>query len=142
MSFNTAYLNTSTHGSKDFTAGLDEIVISMDIDWSDGVDRGTLSIPKHYAKVDVDSILANGEYQDFKRRSVFRFEFRPQFGFHLKPFEEHKDNLIGPMGNGVFAEVSSIITDQLSKMVGYPISKYIPVHDRYETQEMYDVLCR
>ena len=36
MSFNTAKLITSTYGSKGYTAGLDEIVISMDIDWSDG----------------------------------------------------------------------------------------------------------
>ena len=135
MAFNTAKLITSTYGSKDFTKGLDEIVISMDIDWSDGVDRGTLSIPKHYSKVDVDC-------PTFDNTTLYQFEFRPAFGFHLKPIEEHKGNLIGPMCNGVIAEVSSIITDQLSKMVGYPIGKYIPVHDRYETQEMYNTMCR
>ena len=135
MSFNIAYLNTSTHGSKDFTAGLDKIVISMNIDWSDGIDRGTLSIPKHYWTVDVDC-------PTFDNTTLYQFEFRPQFGFHLKPIEEHKGNLIGPMCNGVIAEVPSHLLNQLEKMVGYPISKYISVHDRYETQEMYNTMCR
>ena len=135
MSFNTAYLNTSKFGSQDFTKGLEEIVISMNIDWSDEVDRGTLSIPKHYSKIDIEDPV-------FDKKTLYQFEFRPQFGFHLKPIDEFKDNLIGPMCNGVIAEVSSCITDQLEKMVGYPIGKYIPVHDRYETQEVYDIMCR
>ena len=135
MSFNKAKLITSTHGGKGYTEGLDEIVIDMSIDWSDGVDRGTLSIPKHYSKTDVDC-------PEFDRSTLYQFEFRPQFGFHLKPIDEHKENLIGPMSNGVIAEVPSQLTRQLQKMVGYPISQYISVHDRYETQEMYDVLCR
>jgi len=135
MAFNTAHLITSTYGSKDFTKGLDEIVISMDIDWSDGVDRGTLSIPKHYWTVDVDC-------PTFDNTTLYQFEFRPAFGFHLKPIDEYKDNLVGPMCNGVIAEVPSHLLNQLEKMVGYPISKYISVHDRYETQEMYNAMCR
>ena len=135
MSFNTAKLITSTYGSKGYTAGLDEIVISMDIDWSDGKDRGTLSIPKHYSTVDIDC-------PNFDQKTLYKFEFRPQFGFHLKPIDEYKDNLVGPMCNGVIAEVPSQLLNQLEKMVGYPISEYMSVHDRYETQEMYNSLCR
>ena len=135
MAFNQAHLITSTFGSKDFTEGLDQIVISMIVDWSDNIDRVELSIPKHYSKINIEDPV-------FDKKTLYQFEFRPQFGFHLKPIDEFKNNLIGPMCNGVIAEVPSRLTDQLSKMVGYPIGKYIPVHDRYETQEVYDNMCR
>ena len=132
MAFNTAYLLKSRFGSPDYTEGLDEIKISMEIDWEDGVNRGQIEISDNYSKKEINT----------DDKDLYMFGFRPQFGFHLRPYHPNRKNLIGPMCNGMIAEVNSTITSQLEKMVGYPISKYISVHDRYETQEMYDALCR
>ena len=127
MAFNTAYLITTRHGSKDYTEGLDEIKISMEIDWTDGVDRGELNIPSHYWTEETDT----------SDKDLYQLEFRPQFGFHLRPYKQYREGLVGAMANGVIAEVDSLITSQLEKMVDYPVSKYISVHDRYETPEQY-----
>ena len=132
MAFNTAPLIKSTHGSPDYTEGFDEIKLSMEIDWEDGIDRGELRLSDCYRKKEVNT----------DDKDLYVFGFRPQFGFHLRPYNPNRKNLIGPMCNGMIAEVNSTITSQLEKMVGYPISKYIPVHDRYETQEQYDALSR
>ena len=127
MAFNTAYLTKSRFGSKDYTKGFDEIKISMKIDWTDGIDRGELNIPSHYWTKETDT----------NDKDLYQFEFRPHFGFHLRPFKEYREGFLGAMDNGIIAEVNSMLIRQLQKMVGYPISEYMPVHDRYETPEQY-----
>ena len=129
MSFNTAYITTSRHGTKGYTEGLDEIVISKEIDWNDEDRKDELVFRKYYAT----------EEEDKNNKNLYRLEYRSQFGFHLKPYNEDRPNLIGPMGNGVLAEIPFDICKQLEAFVGYPISKYMAVHDRYETQERYDM---
>ena len=129
MSFNTAYITTSRHGTKDYTLGLDEIVISKEIDWNDEDRKDELVFGKYHAT----------EEENKNNIHLYKLEYRSQFGFHLKPYYEHRPKMIGPMGNGVIAELPSYITDQLKAFDGYPISEYMPVHDRYETQEQYDM---
>ena len=127
MAFNTAYLTTSKFGSKDYTEGFDEIKISMKIDWTDGIDRGELNIPSGYRTKDVNE----------NDKDLYQFEYRPRFGFHLKPFKEYREGFIGPMDNGVIGQVNNMLITQLEKMVGYPISEYMEVFDRYETPEQH-----
>jgi len=129
MSFNTAYITTSRCGRKDYTNGLDEIVISKEIDWNDENRNDELVFRKYCATKE----------EDKNNKNLYKLEYRSQFGFHLKPYNEHRPNLIGPMGNGVIAEIPFDIAKQLKAFVGYPVSKYMPVHDLYETQEIYDM---
>ena len=129
MSFNTAYITTSKYGTKDYTLGLDEIVISKEIDWNDDNRKDELVFGKYYAT----------EEEDRNNINLYKLEYRSQFGFHLKPYNEHRPNLIGAMNNGVIAQIPFDICKQLQAFVGYPISEYMPVHDRYETQEQYDM---
>jgi len=128
MSFNTATITTSKYGSKGYTNGLDEIVISKEIDWNNEDRKDELVFSKYCATAE----------EDKNNKNLYKLEYRRQFGFHLKPYNEDRPNLIGAMNNGVIAEIPFDICQQLKAFVGYPIPKYLPVHDRYETQEMYD----
>ena len=53
--------------------------------------------------------------------------------------------MIGPMANGVYAEIPSMVREKLAKakgIKGYAVPELMKVHDRFETQEMYDMLSR
>jgi len=53
--------------------------------------------------------------------------------------------MIGPMANGVYAEIKTLVRKKLAKekgIKGYAVPELMRVYDRFETQEMYDMLCR
>ncbi len=121
MSFNRAKLLTSKYGSKDLLEGKDEITII-------GVE-----IPSGYFVQEADESAP--EFIIEKQQVVGGYRAI------LKPL--HKpEGLIGAMHNGVYAEVDNYIADHITKMLGYPCPDVIPVFDRFESQESYNILCR
>ena len=121
MSFNRANLTTSKNGSKDLLEGKDQITIL-------GV-----TIPSGYWTQEADDSAPE-----------FVIEIQQVSGGVrpiLKPL--HKpEGMIGAMHNGVYAEVSNYVEDHITKLLGYPCPDLVPVFDRFETQETYDILCR
>lgn len=123
MSFNRAELTTSKFGSKSQLEGKEEITILGAEEY----------IPDGYSVSEADDSAPEFliELQNV------RGGLRPI----LKPL--HKpEGMIGAMFNGVYAEVSSLVQEHLTKQLGYPCPDLIPVFDRFETQETYDILCR
>tara|TARA_R110000803_G_C11895633_1_gene311474 strand:- start:92 stop:478 length:387 start_codon:yes stop_codon:yes gene_type:complete len=119
MSFNTADLLVTRHGSKSLTKGCEEITI-------EGV-----NVPTGYWKT-----------KPSEQAPLYKLVYRKQFGVHLEPVNK-PEGVIGPMANGVYADVgSNFIKKTIEIMLGYPCPDLIPVHDRFETQEMYNMLSR
>ena len=120
MSFNRAYLTTSKFGSKGLLQGKKEITLRVEV-------------PKHYATQEVSP-----------EAPLYKFVWRDAFGYHLEPVDQ-PEGMIGPMANGVYAEINSTVREKLAKakgIKGYAVPELMRVHDRFETQEMYDALSR
>jgi len=120
MAFNRAYLRTSKFGSKGLLAGKKEITLEVEI-------------PDGYFTQEVAP-----------EAPLYRFVWRDQFGYHLEPVDQ-PEGMIGPMANGVYAEIPSMVREKLAKakgIKGYAVPELVRVHDRFETQEMYDALSR
>tara|TARA_R110000823_G_C15844209_1_gene491502 strand:+ start:70 stop:423 length:354 start_codon:yes stop_codon:yes gene_type:complete len=110
MAFNTANLLTTKYGSKGLLNGKEEITLDVEI-------------PNGYWTEEAN-----------EDAPLYKFVYREAFGFHLEPIDQ-PEGMYGPMANGVYAEVDSLVVEQLSKKAGYPVSKLIRVHDRFETPE-------
>ena len=120
MAFNRAYLRTSKFGSKDLLEGKKEITLEVEI-------------PDGYFTQEVTPDAP-----------LYRFVWRDAFGYHLEPVDQ-PEGMIGPMANGVYAEIDTLVREKLAKekgIKGYAVPELMRVHDRFETQEMYDMLCR
>ena len=120
MSFNRAYVATSRFGSKGLLEGKEEITLEVDL-------------PDRYFTQEVEPDAP-----------LYRFVWRDAFGYHLEPVDQPK-GMIGPMANGVYAEIPSMVREKLAKakgIKGYAVPELMMVHDRFETQEMYDRLSR
>ena len=71
--------------------------------------------------------------------TAYKVVYRPQFGYHLEA--PRKQNLVGPMYDGVYALVPQYQgpwNKALSVEERFP--EVVRVHDRFETQEMYNTL--
>ena len=120
MAFNRAYLTTSEFGGKGLLKGKKEITLEVEI-------------PDNYFTQEVEPDAP-----------LYRFVWRDAFGYHLEPVDQ-PEGMIGPMANGVYAEIDSMVRRKLAKekgIKGYAVPELMRVHDRFETQEMYDMLCR
>ena len=120
MAFNRAYLRTSKFGSKGLLEGKEEITLAVEIPDNHFIQEVTPEAP------------------------LYRFVWRDAFGYHLEPVDQ-PEGMIGPMANGVYAEINSTVREKLAKAKGieeYAVPKLMSVHDRFETQEMYDMLSR
>ena len=120
MAFNRAYLTTSKFGSKGLLKGKKEITLEVEI-------------PDGYFTQEAAP-----------EAPLYRFVWRDQFGYHLEPVDQ-PEGMIGPMANGVYAEIDSMVREKLAKekgIKGYAVPELVRVHDRFETQEMYDDLSR
>ena len=120
MAFNRAYLTTSEFGSKGLLEGKKEITLDVEI-------------PDGYFTEDVEP-----------KAPLYRFVWRDAFGYHLEPVDQ-PEGMIGPMANGVYAEIPSMVREKLAKAKGieeYAVPRLMSVHDRFETPEMYDALSR
>ena len=120
MAFNTAYLITSKFGSKDLLKGKKEITLEVET-------------PDNYFTKEVSP-----------EAPLYRFVWRDAFGYHLEPVDQ-PEGMIGPMANGVYAQIPSIVRKKLAKAKGieeYAVPEFMKVHDRCETQKMYDALSR
>ena len=120
MAFNRAYLTTSKFGSKGLLEGKKEITLEVEI-------------PDGYFTQEVAP-----------EAPLYRFVWRDAFGYHLEPVDQ-PEGMIGPMANAVYAEIPSMVREKLAKakgIKGYAVPELMKVHDRFETQEMYDVLSR
>lgn len=80
--------------------------------------------------------------------NLFRVE-EMNIGFcralHLVPYSSHKDGLVGPMFGGNYATTSDSRWGRwLSERFGaaFRFNTCLAIHDRYETQELYDALSR
>tara|TARA_R110001632_G_scaffold14395_1_gene48576 strand:+ start:295 stop:657 length:363 start_codon:yes stop_codon:yes gene_type:complete len=120
MSFNTANILRGKYGSSN---GPDEITI-------DHKDAG-IDIPDHYWVTEADD-----------EKPLYKLVYRPQFGYHLAPVAENPEGMLGPMFDGNYAAISWEIKKALEKKLGHPYTDVLHVHDRYETQETYDLLSR
>jgi hypothetical protein len=119
MSFNTANILRGKYGSEN---GPDEITIDYK--------EAGIDIPEHYFTTEADD-----------EKPLYKLVYRPQFGYHLAPAEQ-PEGMVGPMFNGNYAIVDWIISKALEKKLGHPYTDVLHVHDRFETQEHYDMLCR
>jgi hypothetical protein len=120
MAFNRAYLTTSKFGSKGLLKGKKEITLEVEI-------------PDGYFTLEADA-----------EAPLYRFVWRDAFGYHLEPVDQ-PEGMIGPMANGVYAQIDSMVREKLAKAKGieeYAVPELMKVHDRFETQEMYDMLSR
>ena len=117
MAFNRAHLITTKYGSKGLLRGKEEITLDVEI-------------PNGYLTYEAD-----------EEAPLYKFVYREAFGFHLEPVDQ-PEGMIGPMANGVYAEIDYMVKEKLSKKAGYPVSQLIRVHDRFETQEQYDANSR
>lgn len=124
MPFNTAEIMNSRHGGSRHSTSYGKEDITLDLA-SAGV-----KLPKHYSTLE-----ANEE------RPLYRFVYRPQFGYHLEPVER-PEGVVGPMFDGVYAVVPSMVREALEAIAGERVPDAMRVHDRFETQEMYDFLSR
>lgn len=121
MAFNQAWLTTTRHGDYGLTKGCDQITIEG------------IKVPSGY-----------WEAEPSDKAPLYRIVYRDYLNYiHLEPVEQPKGK-VGPMANGVYADVSSsdFITNHIEKILGHRCPDLIPVHDRFETQEQYDLLSR
>ena len=120
MAFNRAYLTTSKFGSKGLLKGKKEITLEVEI-------------PDGYFTQEAAP-----------EAPLYRFVWRDAFGYHLEPVDQPEDK-VGPMANGVYAEIDDLVRKKLAKEKGieeYAVPELIRVHDRFETQELYNSLSR
>lgn len=120
MAFNRAYLTTTKFGSKGLLEGKEEITLDIEI-------------PNRYFTQEAEP-----------KAPLYRFVWRDAFGYHLEPVDQ-PEGMIGPMANGVYAEIDSLVISKLAKAKGikeYAVPDLVSVHDRFETPEMYDLLSR
>ena len=120
MAFNRAYLTTSKFGSKGLLKGKEEITLEVEI-------------PDGYFTLEADA-----------EAPLYRFVWRDAFGYHLEPVDQ-PEGMIGPMANGVYAQIDSMVIKKLAKAKGieeYAVPELMRVHDRFETQAQYDALSR
>lgn len=125
MSFNTAYILTTRHGSTDLLR--DKIEITLDFD------SAGISLPSHYAT----SVASEDA-------PLYKFVWREAFGFHLEPanIPASYENKVGPMANGVYAQLNYRVLECLAKSKGLEtnqIPELMRVHERFETEEQYRV---
>ena len=138
MSFNTANLITTKFGSKDLLEGKEEITLDYNIK------QGSPMSPLLDDETTVDRFTIPVGYNTTEPNDeapLCKLVYREQFGYHIEPVDQPKD-MVGAMHNGVYAEIDGLVRVQLSKKLGYPCPHLIPVHDRFETQESYNILCR
>jgi len=124
MAFNLAPIMNSRYGGSTHSASYGKEDITLDLA-SAGVE-----LPKHYVTHE-----ANEE------RPLYKFVYRPQFGYHLEPVER-PEGLVGPMFDGVYAVVPSTVIKALEAVSGERVPEAMRVMDRFETQEMNDFLSR
>lgn len=80
-------------------------------------------------------------------RNLFRLEVMsigPTKSAHLVPVRQPK-GVVGPMAGGNYATISdsrwgSYVASEMGPE--FRFMTCLPIHDRFETQEMYDALCR
>lgn len=124
MAFNTAKIMTSRYGGSKLSASYGKEEITLDLA-SAGIE-----LPEHYFTLE-----ANEE------RPLYKFVYRPQFGYHLEPVER-PEGVVGPMFDGVYAVLDYSLAKDLEAIVGHPVFEAMRVMDRFETQEIYDFLSR
>ena len=120
MAFNTARLVTTKYGGKGILGDRKEITLDAEL-------------PKGYWVEDPT-----------KEKPLYKFVWRDAFGFHLEPVDQ-PEGMIGPMGDGLYAEIDCLVRRQLAKakcIPGYAVPELMPVHARFETPEQYDRLTR
>jgi hypothetical protein len=118
MAFNRAYLTTSKFGSKGLLEGKKEITLDVEIPDGFFTQKAAPEAP------------------------LYKFVWRDAFGYHLEPVDQ-PEGVIGPMANGVYAEIDDLVRSKLAKQKGieqYAVPKIMSVHDRFETQELYNFL--
>ena len=79
-----------------------------------------------------------------EKAPLYRFVWRDQFGYHLEPADQ-PEGMIGPMADGMFAQLDFKVREILSRSKGIPlyaVPEMMPVHNRFETQKVYDALSR
>jgi hypothetical protein len=118
MPFNTAEIMTSRHGACKY----DEVTIDL-----------------KNADVELPDIYHVTEPTD--QAPLYELVYRRAFGYHLEPADK-PTGMVGPMFDGAYARIDYKVKELLSKKLGYPCPEVIMVHDRFETQEQYDFLCR
>ena len=120
MAFNRAYLTTSKFGSKGLLKGKEEITLEFEI-------------PDGYSTLEADA-----------EAPLYRFVWRDAFGYHLEPVDQ-PEGMIGPMANGVYAQIDRMVREKLAKAKGieeYAVPELMRVHDRFETQAQYEAQSR
>ena len=124
MTFNTAEIITSKFGDSPCSVshGINEITIDLE--------NSGLKLPDHYAVSEPS-----------KEAPLYRLVYREAFGYHLEPVEQ-PEGMIGPIGDGKYARIDYAITRLLRGKAGYPVGDVLPIHDRFETPEMYDFLSK
>ena len=122
MAFNLAQIMNSRYGGSKLSASYGKEDITLDLA-SAGVE-----LPKHYVT-----------HEPNEERPLYKFVYRPQFGYHLEPVER-PEGVVGPMFDGVYAVVPSMVREALEAIVGERVPDAMRVMDRFETQEMYDFL--
>tara|TARA_R100001377_G_scaffold29213_1_gene15867 strand:- start:3599 stop:3967 length:369 start_codon:yes stop_codon:yes gene_type:complete len=108
---------------------------------------GTKSLTKGCVKVTIEGINVPFGYlkeEASNKAPLYKLVCRQQYGVHLEPVDQ-PDGMVGPMSNGVYADVSggcsAFIKPKIEKLLGYPCPDLIPVFDRFETQEQYNSNC-
>jgi hypothetical protein len=124
MTFNTAEVISSRFGDSPCSAshGINEITIDLE--------NAGLKLPDHYAVIEPS-----------EEAPLYRVVYREAFGYHLEPVER-PEGMIGPMGDGKYARIPYRLKQLLSEKAGYPVTEVLPIHDRFETPEMYERLSR
>jgi hypothetical protein len=120
MAFNTAYLRLGKFGSRGLAREYDEITLDVEI-------------PNGYLVTEPS-----------EKTPLYRFVWRDQFGYHLEPADQ-PEGMIGPMADGMFAQLDFKVREILSRSKGIPlyaVPEMMPVHNRFETQKVYDALSR
>ena len=115
---NQAYITTSHFGSKDLLENIDRItVLGVEGIWEASDDAPLYKVEiQHHGK---------------NPRPI------------LKPVDTSaRAGMLGAMGNGVWAEVGKDIRDYITDLMNFPCPEMVSVHDRFETQESHDILCR
>jgi hypothetical protein len=122
MAFNTAKLvRTSKSSILNASNGCEEITLEID------------GLPDNY--------FTSEPTPD---KPLYRFVWRDAFGYHLEPVDQ-PDGMVGPMADGVYAKIQYEVQMTLARqkgIKGYAVPELMRVHDRFETQEMYDALSR
>ena len=118
MPFNTAEILTTRHG----VCKYDEVTIDLEA-----------------AGVELPDIYHITEPTD--QEPLYNLVYRQAYGYHLEPANK-PTGLVGPMFAGAYARINYRIKELLTEKLGYPCPEVLKVHDRFETQEHYDFLCR